>query len=325
MKIRFLFPALCTLLLVSCGTLNTLSVDQLYPAEVTFPKEINNIAVVNNSIPVAEFGTKILTIGTLEGNGKQLAENLSGLIADNNYFSQVMICDSALQQYASYKDRLIPKDELNSLFWGFNSDLILSVDRFSVRTSRDQMYYPGFNQPFPFIRADVNTLVRLYVPNRNTPMASVAITDSLFWDLDAGISDDVIMKEAAIVAATSATARIAPQWKSIDRLYFDGYSPEIRDGALYLRENKPHSALEIWEAFYNRLKKGKLKARTAYNIALACELTGDVPVALSWLDKAEKFAKDGSDEKRLIFIYRDVLTKRKSDVVKLNLQMQKFD
>ena len=222
-------------------------------------------------------------------------------------------------------DRVIPKDELSLLFKDLATEVIVSVDRFNLNIKHDKFFYPGLIDPFHLIRVDTYTKLRVYVESRPTPMVSLTLSDSLFWDINSGVSDAVVEKEAVKVVAASVVSRLAPQWKTIDRVYFDGSCAAMRDGAVLLRENNFEEARNSWMILYDKYKKGKIKARSAYNVALVYELEGDVPNALEWLKKAELFAKDGSDEKFLIFTYRDVLNKRLSDIPKLNLQMERFE
>ena len=66
-------------LLASCGSIQTLTFDQLYPASLTYPEQVTRVAVVNNVPPVPSSGEKKLTLGVLEGDGKIAAETLCSL------------------------------------------------------------------------------------------------------------------------------------------------------------------------------------------------------------------------------------------------------
>ena len=85
------------LVLTSCGSLQTISFEQLQAADVSFPNAVRNVAVVNN-MPAYKVGDSHDVISMeLKGDGKTAAEALAEEIANANYFEQVIICDSALR------------------------------------------------------------------------------------------------------------------------------------------------------------------------------------------------------------------------------------
>ena len=88
---------LVSVVISSCSSIQTLTYDQLSPAEVNFPYQISVVGVVNNMPSRPEPKKNILTLGQIEGEGKKATEALAGLLADSKYFNQVIICDSALR------------------------------------------------------------------------------------------------------------------------------------------------------------------------------------------------------------------------------------
>ena len=88
--------------LASCSSVQFLSFDQLCPADVSFPEQLRNVAVVNNMPPIPSPKSGVLTLGHLEGDGKTSAEALAESLADTRYFDQVIICDSACLLYTSH-------------------------------------------------------------------------------------------------------------------------------------------------------------------------------------------------------------------------------
>ena len=324
LSIPYLLGSAFLLLVASCASVRNMTIDQLYPAEATFPETISYVAVVNNMVHIPALSDKVLRKGMLYGDGKLFAEQFSAALADNAYFSQVMICDSALRAADDEQlDRLLSPREIQELSEGLGADMLLSLDGLTLNVKRESFYYPGIPEPFPMLRVDTYAVLRAYSSARSTPMMSVVLSDSLFWNLGAINSELDVVKEATSHMSALITARIAPQWKPVDRIYFDGVCAEMRDGAVLMRENSWSEAKEIWIRLYNKSKK-KLKVKTAFNIALVCELEGNISEARQWLQKASKDAKDGSEEKYLIMIYSEVLQKREADVAKLNLQMNRF-
>ena len=97
---KHIFPLLllaATSVFTACGSMQSFTFDQLYPADITYPDQVKNVAVVNNMAEIPTPKDDLLTIGLLEGDGKVAAETLAEALADSRYFNQVIICDSALR------------------------------------------------------------------------------------------------------------------------------------------------------------------------------------------------------------------------------------
>ena len=130
------------LVLTSCGSLQTISFEQLQAADVSFPDAVRNVAVVNN-MPVYKVGDSHDVISMeLKGDGKTAAEALAEEIANANYFEQVIICDSALrgQDTELREDVMLTQDEVQKLAADLGVDLIFSFDRLDIHTKRGALF-----------------------------------------------------------------------------------------------------------------------------------------------------------------------------------------
>ena len=101
----------CAFLLGGCQSVEPLSIDYMLPAEISFPTNLRRVAVVNNMPPVPdnqmiienrEEQPKARTevarkTGYFNGNARIALESLAETLADENYFDEVVICDSALR------------------------------------------------------------------------------------------------------------------------------------------------------------------------------------------------------------------------------------
>ena len=98
----------------------------------------------------------------------------------------------------------------------------------------------------------------------------------------------------------------------------------MRDAAVSLREGDWQEAGRLWKNLYDSLKKGKLKSRAAFNMALACEVQGMMSEAVDWIEKSKSCAAKGSEEERAALFYSTILQERAKDFQLLNLQMARF-
>ena len=313
-------------LLASCATADVLTIDQLKPAEMNFPVEIRQVGVVDNMPGRAKMPSNELVLGVVKGERVAATEALAGALADRKYFDQVVICDSALQQTDAYDpvNPMLSVDDVRSLTDDLGVDMLVSFDGLWVETAKKQMKYPGWDAPFPVIQATVTPIVRLYLPGRKQPLHTVALTDSIFWDLSTPVSERIILKEATQLAVLKVSDYLVPRWEPVERIYYSGGSVEMRDAAVYIREGDWQEAQKTWKELYNRLRKGKAKFRAAYNIALSYEMTGDIKKAQEWIQNAEQYAAPNSQEEQIVKQYARVLTQRISEVVSLKSQMNRF-
>lgn len=311
----------------SCSSVDMLSYDQLIPADVFLPSQIREVGVVNNmplrSVPKSD----ILTLGLLEGEGSKCSEELAGLLADSKYFDAVVISDSALQTQqigANEYGAQLSLDQVNALTEQLGVDMLVSFEHLWVEAFKKNLKYPEWDAYLPVLQAKVTPVVRLYVPNRTQPMLTISLTDSLHWSEGFGISERQVLDEAASFAAKKVADKMVPAWEPTERLYFVGGCVEMRDAAVWVQEGNWNEAQNTWKKLFDRLKKGKTKVRSAYNIALSYEMQGNIEEAEKWLKEAQKYVREGSEEAYVIKLYSEGLTERKNQLSSLNMQMSRF-
>ena len=279
------------LALASCGSLQTISFEQLQAADVSFPDVVRNVAVVNN-MPVYKAGDSHDVISVeLKGDGKIAAEALAEEIANANYFEQVIICDSALrgQDTELREDVMLTQDEVQKLAADLGADLIFSFDRLDIQTKRGVLFIDTFDGGFQVDAVDgmVAPVIRIYIPSRERPMLSFSKQDTISWEIEPTLSDKKIVKEASEYAATMPVDYLLPHWREVSRFYFDGGNVGMRDAGVYVRENNWDRAFELWKQIYDK-SKGRQKMRAAFNIGLYYEMKDDPATAIEWVEKADK-------------------------------------
>ena len=106
-KFLYITPILLSLLVCSCVSISQISIDNLEPAKVSFPKDIKTVAIVNNTITDketkvteerGELNQLISTKSTFQGNAKLTTEAFAENVAKANFFDEVIICDSVLRE-----------------------------------------------------------------------------------------------------------------------------------------------------------------------------------------------------------------------------------
>lgn len=292
------------MLFSACTTIQYFSFERLQPAEINFPEQVRSVGVVN-AVP-----------STDGGNGRVAAEAFAQEIASADYFSQVVICDSALQSLDGI--------QADSLIQALGVDMLFAIEQVEVELKKGTYYIPELMAKVPVVDGIVTPLVRSYVAGRETPLFSISKQDTICWELRQDLTEEVIIKEASEYAAKLPMEYLLPYWKEVERYYFDGGNVEMRDAGIFVREGNWDEAGALWQTLYDT-KKGKVKMRAAYNLALYHELQDDFEKAKEYLDTASSLATEGSLEEQLIVLYQLKLQELSKDNHRLKVQMKRFE
>lgn len=347
----------------SCQTIEYLSIDYIQPAEITFPSQLRKVAVVDNTSAVPDNNLRPQTeqkensnneirraTAYSYGNSKLTIEALAEEIADQNYFDVVVICDSALRTRDILpRENTLSQEEVNRLTSSLGVDLLFSLENLQIQASKSIYYQSEYGVFRGVVDVKTHPTIKVYLPQRNTPMVTITPQDSIFWEqygrseqdvMNRLISDTEIVKEASTFAGISPVKHLIPYWRKGDRFLYTGGSVNMRDAAIYVREESWDNAYELWKKTYDESKGNKQKMRTALNIALYYEMKDSLSEAETWATKAQEYARkveklDKTEESKinynnipnfiLITKYLVELTERNSQIQKLNMQMQRFN
>lgn len=359
----FLFALLCLLFFGSCQSLELISIDYMKPGDLTFPSQFKKVAIVNNASTTPddelkgefeEQKEKLLeqrrSVAYANGDIKITAESMAEEIARQNYFDEVVICDSALRAKDLFpRENTLSEEEVNNLSASLGVDCIIAIEGLQFKAIkkytfiRNSGYYKG--------NIDIKLVptIKVYLPGRPKPMAAITPKDSIFWE-EFGISvsdmvnrlpsDKQILKEASEYAGITPVKNLLPYWTTGERfLYTDG-SVSMRDAAVYVREDSWDKAHKLWNQAYESTKNKKMKMKLALNIALYYEMTDSIPAAEEWAMKAQQYAKtvdnvdnwQKQDQKEIYKIpnyyrttlYTSELKERMNTLPRLKAQMQRF-
>lgn len=359
------YPLILTvaLLLSSCQSIEQLSIDYMLPAEVSFPASLKRVAVVNNMPAVPE--NKLIVSEEAQkksenemarltnyynGDAKLTTEALAEALAQENYFEEIVICDSALRSKdVNPRENALMQEEVQQLVQDLNVDFLIALENIQLRSIRKISYIRDWASYYGTVDVRVLPTVKIYLPNRKGPMVTVNSNDSIFWEeYGSGeatlrsrlISEEKLIEEASVFAGTIPVKHLLPFWKTANRYYFTGGSVGMRDAAVYAKEGKWDEAVQLWRQNYEA-KKGKKKMHAAFNVALGYEMQDSIEAATEWVLKAQTIARqiDKVDELQaangvtaesipnfyLTTLYMNELQERKEGMARLNVQMNRFD
>ena len=358
------FVSLFLLALSSCQSLEQISIDYLQAADLSFPPQLRKVAVVNNTSNTPD--NKLITqsekikenspivsraTAYVNGDTKVATESLAEEIAHQNYFDEVVICDSALRANDKLaRESTLSQEEVRKLASDLGVDLIIAVENLQLKATKTVRYLDEFNCFQGAVDVKAYPTVRIYLPERSRPMNTLHPNDSIFWEEYGGsvtetfahmIPDAQMLREASEFAGTIPVKQLLPFWKTGKRYLYTGGSVQMRDAAIFVRENSWDRAFELWEQVYNGTKKEKKKMKAALNIAVYYEMKDSLAKAEEWAVKAQQLAQkvdkknipenaayatiDDVPNYYLTTLYANELKERNSQLPKLKMQMERFN
>ena len=251
-------------------------------------------------------------------------ESLAREIAATDYFNQLVVCDSALRPVGMGNEEILPMSQADSLIQALGVDMLFAVEQVRIELKEGSLFHTELMVDVPAVDGVITPLVRAYVSGRSAPLFSISKTDTICWVVSPELTFGQIMQEASDFAATLPVSYLLPHWKEMNRYYFDGGNMEMRDAGVYIREQNWEGAAALWQKLHDG-RKGKVKMRAAYNLALNYELQGDYERAKEYLDTALSLASEGSWEHQLIEYYRLQLDEQARENRMLQIQMKRFE
>lgn len=341
-----LIGALCSLFLFNaCQTTKIFYIDYLNPAKISFPKELKKVGIVN-AVP-SDYTTQKAKSSwdnnkaLLLGDANLLTESLAEYLAEANYFDEVVIYDSILQLgQENVENHPLTTEEINNLIDVLQVDFLVSVEDILLNAEKKEYLIGDFI--ISQLEVETKAGMKAYLPNRTSHIFKDQIIDTLYWDLNDPanfyIREKQLVEEASIYTGEKLASRLAPQWKTAERLlYIDG-NKTLRKASKLVKENQWDEALKWWNNFYDSSDNIKNKMKAALNIAVYFEMKDNFKKAIEWATIATDLAYkiDEVQNKSPNYIYStyhyfpiknylEVLKKREESNVQLEQQMSRFD
>lgn len=299
----------------ACTSVKTVSLNVQKPAEVTLPKTIESIGVVDNAVPQpSTFGhrkVKYSQKGEREylevtvpsdSNSVWLTEAIFEELSQTNYFKNVSLYEFPLREDLAFQESItLDSVDVKDLAQIMNVDAILSLDFFVIGSVVHSQPL-SFEAESRFLDMKVSAVFRLYSKDGRSISPPLSFQDSIYWEgiysgehqiSDVGIPDmNDAVRSAVDFAAERISRALNPQWVDEYRMYYG----DIKDANKKVESDNWKEALEIWKKSFEAEKKnGKRKARLAYNIALANEISDDIREALRWAEKSVELFKESAE------------------------------
>lgn len=341
--LRTSFYLLITALLTACGSVNYIGIQTYNPAEVTFPKEVHRVLIVNNALPQPEkVGYQYKLFGTLQDTARAEADSalfdacaaLGKSIVDVSFFDDILLYhDGTRQDSRYYEDEKLSSEVVTSLCEETGTDAIISIDRLLFEMEKNVVAFP---EGFVAGNIDVKMagVVRSYLPGREKPLAVVYVNDSIFWSESADNMEQLkvylpnpteALRAAGQYIGTKVTPNFVPHWENESRWYYTGMASSWKEASAYAASGKWEEAALRWKTMYNRSPGWSTRAKAASNLALYYEMDTKLKEAYEWATKSYNlFEKNkGVDDKytQIQKLYMEALLNRLRSENKLKMQI----
>jgi tetratricopeptide (TPR) repeat protein len=335
------------LLPLAIGCAPSVQVEVLQPALVTFPADIQTIAIIDRSKPA--------------GAGEAVLGTLEGLVTGEMPLADREGASAAVQQAYETLTRSprfevvnpgLTKEQVDSSIWADNidwdrakkickkadCDAIVALEAFDSDSTiavevRQEDSTDSDGKP---ITVTVNTATRT-----STVMSAWRVYDvkhkrvidevrdrqySQTWDSEggtraiaiAGLPDDYAsLRAIGQTAGDDYARRIAPNYIWVSRSYYGKGHDRLKTAKNHVKASDWDGAGKIWEQMVQNQDDAKVRGKAEYNLALYYERQGDLESAIDVAKKAAIDLHNGRSRR-----YVAVLSQRLADQQLLQEQMR---
>lgn len=336
----FLLAATCVL--SACSTVEYIGIETYNPAEITFPKSVGTVLIVNNAVPQPANAGYIHTLfGVKQDTARAYADSalfdacsaLGKTIVDDSFFNDVLLYhDGTREDDSCLVDRKLTREVVEALCDETGADAVISFDRLLFLMTKDvSAFADGFVAGD--IQVKMDGVVRSYLPGRENPLATVYVEDSIYWSEavdDPAILDyylpspDAALRAAGQYIGARVTPNFIPHWEKELRWYFKGESARWKEATAYAQAEKWTEAASRWRSIYTHSSRWKEQAKAASNLALYYEMNTALKEAFEWASKSYDLFNEnkGADysQTKMQKIYAETLSQRIRSDQKLNKQ-----
>ncbi|MGC3977600.1 MAG: DUF6340 family protein [Paludibacteraceae bacterium] len=193
-------------------------------------------------------------------------------------------------------------------------------------------YYVDYDGFYNELDVKVQTNWSLYYPDKNANI--LQFVDSFLWqsnNLERKIAHERIPKrydalvDACILTGSNTADRMTPRWEKEDRYFFSSKDKIMQQAMDSVPYRKWEAAIKLWKKAAELTKSNKTKYQAYDNIAVAYEIVGDMPKALTYIEKAlREFTNQlyaSEEDGYLLIDYRRNVPKRNEEYKLLKQQL----
>lgn len=343
-KTYFFFLILLTL--SSCAGIRGMRVQVLRPAKLTVPADIQRIAILNRSIPAAATGAEAALTLELGRQDKQLSEEcirgLNELLLTSERFVVKRVGYSlpaadpkslTFGQPLDWEivDSICARMEVDALLVMEYFDTDFTIDNAAGTTAQavQSVMNGGQTSVEASGTATSSSGFRVYYSTKHQIPFEEDYRYKKRWRKTANNLADAVAKlikrSEALVDVSYSTGEafamdIVPLYYWEDRDLYKGKKGDMERAERQALAKDWKGAFKTWNSTYEFSTKKKIRAKAAFNMALAQEVLGNLEEAQKWA--AEAYVEGGKKE---MLHYVEILDARIREQQKLNEQLDSFE
>lgn len=147
--------------------------------------------------------------------------------------------------------------------------------------------------------------IKWYEPAYNIKMAKRILPSR--WDA---------VLNAADVAGTQFVEFLVPHWLEVERMYYNFSQLKLKSTNELIKQNRWMEAAAIYKK-NTKIRNKKVASKCMFNMALVCELNGDIEAALDWVKKSIYANHKDPYHKGNCERYNFILGQRKLEIQKI--------
>ena len=310
-----LLSAMAGLFLTSCASTNELTIPVTQPATVFLPSSIQNIGIVDRSLPSDKNRTadEIDKILSIEGKNldKEAAQNaiiaLKEELTVTRRFEGIQYLENVPLRSPGMGVHPAPLswEQVNEICETNGIDALFSLSFFDTDTKIDYNTAPvtikgplGTEIPGLEHRAHVSTLIktgwRIYDPQQKLVRDecieyNTANSSGVGINPVKAVEAIVNRKEAVLQISQNLgqryASRLFPYHTRVRRDYFVRGTDNFKKGMRFARTGYWQRAAELWETEVGN-SNDKVAGRACYNMAIISEINGDLDAAVEWASRS---------------------------------------
>ena len=147
------------------------------------------------------------------------------------------------------------------------------------------------------LKTDIMLGWRIYSGSDGHPMYEGWLLDSVIYEVQGKSREEAekklpstatVVEKAGFVAGKNILAKISPSYLTVERYYFKGGSPELKEANQLVKFRRWDDATTIWEPLADHSNE-KQKAMALHNLALVAEKKGEMEWALDCIHQALEY------------------------------------
>ncbi|WP_430934387.1 DUF6340 family protein [Saccharicrinis sp. 156] len=319
-----------------------MNIDLLMPAKHSVQPEIKSVVLVDNS--VAFRGKDVHKVKTIDSKlsidtiwlEEYATLTLSALkeeLQGRQFFDSVYFHDEPLKENKNLVNRAMSWQQVNDICAQYDAQAVIAFEKNMYSTFIEvKRMYDGYL--FGYLDVAGAILWRGYDNLNKDVIFQETQRDTISWDGDGGNINAVALKlptlknglaEHAMYMGTEMANHIAPYWETQQRGYYISGNYHFIQAAEFVKKEQWGEAIKIWKYVFDHSQK-KVKARAAYNLALASEILSDYESAEYWLDEGLDILGDlkgqsAAVDKRRLIQYSFYMSKRVKSIENLKEQI----